>query len=190
MTMKARPPLSYQLLIVLLRSDPLIWRRCVVPGTMTLGKLHRVMQVVMGWANSHLHLFTVGETSYSDPQFELEDVLPSTRVKLEHLFPDRRGGMPLTLRYTYDLGDDWEHLIVVEGWANVPSGAAAIRCLHGARACPPEDCGGIGGFEDLLDILTDPQHPEHTRMRMWAGQEYDPARFDLAAVNQALARLR
>jgi Plasmid pRiA4b ORF-3-like protein len=97
------------------------------------------------------------------------------------------------LRYTYDFGDDWEHDILVEAVTAAEPGAAYPRCITGRRACPPEDCGGIWGYEELLEILGDPGHDEHDERLEWLGldsaDEFDPAAFDLAEVNNDLAGL-
>ena len=145
-TPKAAP--SYQLQVLLKGSQPPIWRRLQVPGSGTLGWFHAVLQVAMGWTNSHLHQFICGEHMYPDAEAQLEQyegdppVLDERNFTLAELLPEVHQG----LVYEYDFGDSWEHIVTVEKIlpvdASTPAGAV---CLAGSRACPPEDCGGIGG---------------------------------------------
>lgn len=178
----------YQLLIILRDSNPLIWRRIQVSGATTLARLHQVLQVVMGWQESHLHQFIKGERHYGMP--DIDDELPlldERRFKLSQLVVEAGD----SLIYEYDFGDSWTHHLVLEyAW---PSASASVRsavCLGGARACPPEDCGGMSGYEELLTVLADPTHPEHDHFRAWAGEDFDPEAFSLDAVNAELKRLR
>lgn len=188
---------TYQLLVTLQDSTPLIWRRIQVPGTTTLAKLHRILQVVMGWEDYHLHQFIssdgicYGPLDPDGPDGEL-DFQDERRVRLQQLAPTAG----LALVYEYDFGDGWEHFLLVERvWRARADGrsASAAICLAGGRACPPEDSGGVGGYEHLLTALQDPTHPEHDELRAWArrdGTDYDPDAFSLEAVNAALKRLR
>ena len=179
---------NYQLSIQLLDIEPPIWRRLAVPGTVSLAKLHAIVQRVMGWGNYHLYLFTVGRKQYGEGVSEWADsdqrVHDAKRVMLEDIA--MRKGARFT--YTYDMGDGWEHEIRVE---EIAEGAAQpVRCMEGARCCPPEDCGGPDGYEELLEIVFDPKHPEYQERREWLGEDFDPERFDAAAVNRGLKRLK
>jgi hypothetical protein len=184
---------SYQLKVVLSGAKPSIWRRLQVPGNANLGWLHAVLQVAMGWTNSHLHHFLTRDARYSDPRFDQDmdfDVKPNrdeTRATLAQIAPAEGA----RLRYEYDFGDSWEHKITVEKILPPdPATATSAVCLEGARACPPEDCGGIGGYADLLKTLKNPKHPEHQSMKEWLGRPFDAAAFDVAKTNLWLRKLK
>ena len=166
---------------------PPIWRRLEVPASVTLAKLHELLQAALGWTNSHLHMFEIGDERIAIPydldQLTEGEVTRSARlVKLGDVIDHgvRRFG------YQYDFGDSWHHTIEIEEVRDERDGARWARCLGGARACPPEDCGGTDGYARLLEILFDPRHPEFEEMRAWVGR-FEPDRFDLRAVNAALA---
>jgi hypothetical protein len=176
----------YQLDIRLAYIEPPIWRRMVVPGQVTLFSLHRMLQVVMGWENYHLHQFIVGNTYYGEPDPEYDDRMKDDRrVRLQKIAREEGA----SFIYEYDFGDDWRHVITVEEIEPLTPNSLAPRCLDGARACPPEDCGGIGGYEHLLEALRDRRHPEHKELRAWVGAHFDPELFSLQAINSALAIL-
>ncbi len=176
----------YQLKVTLRESKPPIWRRLEVPGNTSLAKLHDILQIAMGWTNSHLHQFEVNKQFYSDPTFGLEDTLSEKRITLADL------GLQSKMRfsYEYDMGDDWQHDILVEKIVDPEPGVRYPRCLTGKRACPPEDCGGIYGYDDVLDAIGDPQNPEHDEWLTWLGGEFDPEAFDQAVVTAQLHSLR
>ncbi len=161
-----------------------------MPGHATLGQLHDILQASMGWENGHLHQFTMGEVVYSAPRFELnafgDEVEDERTVTVAEVLP-RKGCSAL---YEYDFGDGWEHLLVVEKVGPAEAGVEVPLCVAGARACPPEDCGGPWGYEELLEILRDPQHAEHAERLEWVGGRFEPEVFYLEAVNQRLRKLR
>jgi hypothetical protein len=184
---------AYQLKIVLTGSKPPIWRRLQVPGNANLGWLHAVIQVAMGWTNSHLHLFLIGQARYSDPRHNEDAGFGEA--------PDRDEAKTLLLQavpdagarfgYEYDFGDSWGHQITVE--RILPPEATAVTvalCLEGARACPPEDCGGIWGYANLLKIFKNRKHPEHLSMTKWLGRRFDAEAFDLPKTNHWLRKLK
>jgi hypothetical protein len=187
---KADGNLVFQLEVTLKESKPPIWRRFQVPGSLTLAALHNVLQIMMGWTDSHLHRFIINGQEFGRPDYEerFEDDAPlrdERRVRLAKFFPV----VPAAFLYEYDYGDGWLHVVVVEGIWTARPGVHYPTCVAGERACPPEDVGGIGGYEELLAVLADPEHEEHEAMRMWAGEDYDPEAFDVEAVNQALRHL-
>ena len=188
---KAHAPL-YQLKVVLLGVAPPVWRRLHVPGNAKLDWLHAALQVAVGWTNSHLHQFTVGEACYSDTSHyfaEFEDdqeILEESTFTLRQIAPQEGD----VFRYDYDFGDSWEHEITVEKILPNPAAASFALCLEGARACPPEDCGGIPGYEELLKILKNRKHPEHKRMKEWLGRPFDAAAFDEEKTNFWLRKLK
>lgn len=176
----------YQLKVALREIKPPIWRRVRVPGDITLAKLHHVLQIVMGWTNSHLHKFTIGAVDYAEPDPDGSlNFRSDRRARLNEVVRLRQKFM-----YEYDFGDGWEHEIVVEQTLQPEPGAFYPVCLGGERACPPEDCGGIWGYAEFLEAIRDPNHPEHADMLGWAGGSFDPEVFDLDAVNRELRRLR
>ena len=186
----ALAPEIYQLKVTLLDTNPPIWRRLLVPSELTLAQLHDVLQIAMGWEDYHLHEFSAGGRRFGPPdpedQFMADDVEDERRVRVFGLF-GRTGAKAV---YTYDFGDTWEHSIVLE--KRLPAAPNMIYpiCTDGQLACPPEDCGGIPGFYDLLDALRQPTHEQHQELRDWVGGDYDPEAFSIEAVNRILTRLR
>jgi hypothetical protein len=180
------PSAVYQLKVTLRHVRPPIWRRVLVPSGLTLARLHHVLQIAMGWTNSHLHAFQVGELTYgmSDLDSDL-DFEPEEKARVGQVLPGEKS----RLVYEYDFGDSWEHEVLVEK-VLPPEAAPQPQCVDGRRACPPEDCGGVSGYAFLLEVLADPKHPEHEGMREWAGEDFDPEHFDAADVNARLARRR
>ena len=175
----------YQLKVILAGSQPPIWRRVQIRSTTTLGRLHNILQTVMGWTNSHLHQFIVGEARFSDPDFDPYgelDFADEQMVRLNEIV----GAEGDHFVYEYDFGDCWQHDLLVEQIAESAPGVRYPICLAGARACPPEDCGGIWGFEDFLEAVRDPSHPEHAEYLEWIGGEYDPEAFDVGEINRFL----
>ncbi len=176
----------FQLKIQLRGVRPPVWRRVLVPGEMGLAELHEVVQVAMGWSNSHLHEFEVGGARYGvpDPDWGLGEVADESRVKLFRVAQEGS-----RLRYAYDFGDGWEHEVTVEKVAGRQPGTRYPRCIAGRRACPPEDVGGPWGYQDFLAAVGDPGHGEHEQWVEWVGGGFDPAEFDVAAVDKALDAL-
>lgn len=165
---------------------PRISRTLKMSGANTFAQLHTVLQIVFGWKDYHLHLFTIGDMQLSDLnvyEIEVDEIIQEERdVRLHQLL--KRGTRFL---YQYDFGDNWH--VDLDVRETVPAdGRTRPTCLDGERAGPHEDCGGISGYHALVEALSDQKHPEHDEMRMWAGRSYDPAHFALDTVNRALAR--
>ncbi len=177
----------YQLKITLKGSKPPIWRRIQVKSNTTLGKLHRIIQIVMGWGDYHLHQFIIGKIYYGipDPDFGL-DVKSELRIKLDSLVTR----VKQLFIYEYDFGDSWEHKITVEKIVSPETDVRYPICIGGKLACPPEDCGGIWGYYDLLEIIQDPNHPEYEDMLEWLGEEFNPKFVDTEAINRELKNIR
>jgi hypothetical protein len=173
---------TLSLKITLLRTKPPIWRRILVPASMTLAELHEAIQAVMGWYDSHLHAFDLGGTQYGDPD-TMEDVENERRVTLVSII--KMGATKF--RYTYDFGDDWEHEIVIEKPPPANPAQPLPVCIAGKRNAPPEDCGGPWGYEEMLAILADPAHPEHGDKQDWLGAPFDPEAFSVADADAELA---
>lgn len=173
----------YQLKVTLRDSHPPIWRRLQVPGKINLNQLHWVIQVAMGWTNSHLHQFIIDGEYYSEPSpFDYEPVVDERKFKLCKIVPLEK----YRFIYEYDFGDSWEHLILVEKILSPEPGVHYPRCIKGKRACPPEDVGGVWGYEEMLAALKDPDHPEREMYLEWIGGDFDPEAFDLAEINEVL----
>lgn len=172
----------YQLKITLANTRPPIWRRIQVPGNTVLPHLHLMFQAAMGWCNGHLHQFTIDGVEYGmpDPDFGVE-MENEARVRLDKVIP--AAGMRFS--YMYDFGDGWNHKILVEKIVPPDPGVQYPVCLAGARACPPEDCGGPWGYGDLLEAIADPKHERHGERLEWIGGKFDPEAFDLVHVNRA-----
>jgi hypothetical protein len=181
----------YQIKVTLKHSRPPIWRRIQVPGDTRLDKLHGILQTVMGWWDAHLHQFIVGrDTYYGQPHPAYEesgaDMLDETKVRLDQIATLEK----FSFVYEYDFGDSWEHILLVEKILPPEPDVRYPRCLKGKRACPPEDVGGVWGYEAFLAALNDPEHPDHESMLDWFGDEFDPEAFDLKAINAGLANVR
>lgn len=178
----------YQLKITLPVADRPVWRRVLVPEEITLGSLHGIIQQTMGWTNSHLHLFHVGDRYYSDPDFELDE-------HDELFYSEHRMTLKKALRqanaemlYEYDFGDSWRHHVLLEQILPRVEGELYPRCIDGERSAPPEDCGGFPGYADFLNVIQNEDHPEHESMVMWVGGSFDPERCDLNGINWQLKR--
>jgi hypothetical protein len=175
----------FQFKIKLCGIKPMIWRRVQVLSDDTFEDFHHTLQNAMGWYNSHLHEFTVFNPSTGEKE------------RLGHYFDDEEGPevedeSTKTLdqyfsmgnkkaHYLYDFGDDWEHEIVLEKILEEDKNQEYPHCLAGERACPPEDCGGIWGYEHLLEVIANPMHKEHVSMKEWCG-DFNPEKFDALKV--------
>lgn len=181
------PEQVYQLKITLQHIRPPIWRRVQVADC-GLDELHHVIQHAMGWYDCHLHEYEVGGEHLGDPLqwddgFGGElDVADEGNLTLSQLAAD---GVK-KFRYTYDMGDSWEHQVQIEKVLAAEAGADYPRCVAGKRACPPEDCGGPWGYADFVKAIQDPKHEEHEELREWIGGDFDPEAFSLEGVNDRL----
>ena len=175
----------YLLKIQLLDIEPVIWRRFVVPASITLDRLHDVIQIVMGWTDSHLHEFTIGNKRYTEYPESKEDGLVCGRYRLGDLIK-QKGRI---FSYLYDFGDSWEHELVLEEnrYFN-PELRMELACLEGERACPPEDVGGVPGYFEFLSALKDRNHEEHESYMEWSGGDYDSEMFDSNTANWELLK--
>jgi hypothetical protein len=184
----AGPAPVYQLKVSLRGAKPPIWRRLLVPADISLARLHATILSAFGWHGGHMHVF---ETAYGD--FGRADRELGHRadgsVTLEQVAPEVKDKM----RYTYDFGDDWVHDILVEKVLDPAPSTAYPRCTGGKRAAPPDDCGGIWGYEELVEVLADPAHPEHEERLEWLGladaSQFTPDTFDMEEVNRRLRAL-
>lgn len=197
--MPASSPI-YQLKISIKGITPPIWRRILIPGSATFRDLHEAIQLALGWSDCHLHDFStkkragmyiegkIADLTVPDAMDDPWDEKPAEerKVKLQERLPkpgDR-------IAYSYDFGDSWEHEILLEKIIEREKDIEYPICVGGKRACPPEDCGGLGGYDRLLAILADPKHKEHEEMLEWLGLEnaddFDPEEFDIDTTNELL----
>ncbi|MBE0584928.1 MAG: plasmid pRiA4b ORF-3 family protein [Desulfofustis sp.] len=175
----------YLIKIQLLDIEPPIWRRFVVPAGITLDRLHDVIQIVMGWTDSHLHMFTIGKKHFTEYPESKDDGLECGKYRLVNLIKQKGR----SFRYLYDFGDGWEHELILEESRYLnPELIMELACLDGERACPPEDVGGIPGYFEFLIALKDPSHEEHQSYMEWSGGDYDSERFDAGFVNWELLK--
>jgi Plasmid pRiA4b ORF-3-like protein len=177
------PVAVYVVKVTLLGTSPLVWRRILVPRDITLQNLHRTLQTVMGWTNSHLHQFVLQTQRFSAPRSRV-----GTKVANEN--GTRLGELIETvgarLLYEYDFGDGWQHELLLE---EILLGDETFQqtCVAGKRCCPPEDCGGPQGFAELLQALQDANHPSHDEACEWLG-DFGPESFSADEVNRRLRR--
>jgi hypothetical protein len=174
----------YQLKITINGIKPPIWRRILVSENITLYKLHHIIQESFGWTNSHLYFFGRIESKIGD--YELWDDKETTSDRLviirDVLVPENP-----TLIYTYDMGEDWVHTIVLEQVH--PEMKTQRKCIGGERRCPPEDCGGIRGYYQILEILKNPGTDEYREMVTWLDGKTDPEFIDIRLINAHLGLL-
>ncbi len=171
--------------------DPPIWRRVDVPADFPLRRVHDVIQAVFDWLDYHLHQFEVGDRLYGAPEYDDGD------IGGKHLYSDRNVRLGALLDrgverfiYRYDFGDDWEHVITVEGVLDPEDGVEYPILVDGARRAPPEDCGGPPGFEVFLEAMRDEAHEEHEAVMAWYGERFDPDDLELDVVEAMLGRIR
>ncbi|MFY9842728.1 MAG: plasmid pRiA4b ORF-3 family protein [Terriglobales bacterium] len=173
----------YVVKVTLLGTSPPVWRRILVPRKITLRNLHRTLQTVMGWTNSHLHQFILPRQKFFDPRHRVgTKVADESRTRLGDLIWTAGA----KLLYEYDFGDGWQHELLLE---KVLLGDESFRqlCVAGDRNCPPEDCGGSTGFSELVKALQDSTHPEHDDIREWVG-DFVPESFSADEINRRLRR--
>jgi len=211
---KTVPPSQiHELKITLHESKPPIWRQFAVPSDILLSDLHKVIQVVMGWTNSHLHQFTIPNAQpkptkeeltsldwqgrlerltmqrdrcLSDPRMEIEDAEDESKVKLCEIAATVKS----KFIYEYDFGDGWDHVIQVVKIGPPAEGVTYPVCISGKHACPLEDCGGMWGYYEKLEVLKNPKHEDYEDIAEWVGEYFDPERFDVEEINAQLAELR
>jgi len=174
----------YQFLVELKDITPRIWRQIQVPATYTFWDLHVAIQDAMGWEDCHLHAFrvknpqtkSIEEIGIPDGESfnEGSGIAPGWKANIADYF--KKNGNKAS--YEYDFGDGWEHMVVLEAILDRQKGVKYPVCLAGERACPPEDCGGTFGYEDLLGTIHDPANEEYEETMEWLGAEFDPEYFD------------
>lgn len=186
--MKRKYDRVYQFKITLTHIQPPIWRRIQVPELYSFWDLHVAIQDVMGWFDYHLHEFEIiaPDTGVKDSigipheDFDMErEILPGWEQKIADYFSMENR----VAYYDYDFGDGWEHTVKLEKIIPRDKTVEYPICIGGKRACPPEDVGGVGGYEYFLKIISDPDHEEYEEMIEWAGGSFDPEHFDIEEVS-------
>ncbi len=176
-----------QLKIRLDGTKPPVWRRILMKDSITFDNLHEIIQIIMGWTNYHLYEFTACGLSILVPSEDYRDeVTDSRKIELNEVITTEKQ----KFSYVYDFGDNWEHTITVEKIMPKDSAGKYPLCIAGKMACPPEDCGGVWGYEEFLEAIKDPNHKEHKEMLEWIGGEFDPEEFNVDEVNNGLVQLR
>lgn len=184
---RAKSGTVHQLKVSLRGSKPPIWRRIQVASGTRLDELHKILQIVMGWEDYHLHQFITGKRPHlefygsaeNDDGSEMAD---ETEYTVAQIAPREKAKFV----YEYDFGDSWEHEIVVEKILPQAPDSEYPLCLAGKCACPPEDVGGVWGYGEFLEILSNPKHPEYEERLEWLGGEFDPEYFEVEEVNDLL----
>ena len=177
----------YQLKITMLNIEPPIWRRVLVDGESSLGDLHVLFQILMGWTNSHAHEFRIGDSRYGMDDLGFDEF--SEDLQDEELFTLEQAApfVGVEFHYEYDLGDSWVHQVRVEAIEEADTDEFKPRCLAGERSCPPENVGGSPGYAEFLKALADGDHPEHSATIDWIGGDFDPEYFPIDLVNGYLS---
>jgi len=179
----------FQLRIELDEVEPAVWRRLIVPTNVRLAKLHLMFQAAMGWSDSHLHAFLIGDQRYGAQAEDFEE-MDEDEIDEASLTVKSALASATHFAYEYDFGDGWEHRITVEARLPEPAPMKFAVCLEGQNNCPPDDVGGPGGYADFLAALADPGHEEHEHYARWIGGAFDPAEFDLGLTNILLQAIR
>ena len=183
----------YLLKISLMHIEPEIWRRVIVPGSISLDRLHDVMQIAMGWEDSHLHQFTIANKNYSDDPEIKAAGFDEEKNRLGNLLKQKGR----KFKYLYDFGDCWFHEVTIEdSRLAAPEITEPLFCVEGARACPPEDVGSDAGYYEFCKVMEDPENPQHRSYLEWlthfssasVNENYDPEFFDADKVNSELRK--
>ncbi|MBE9502779.1 MAG: plasmid pRiA4b ORF-3 family protein [Proteobacteria bacterium] len=174
---------TYRIKITLAEIRPPIWRRVLINSATKLSDLHEILQIAMGWTDSHLHLFEKDGKRYGVPDEEFpDDTLNEENFRINQLLKKEKDAF----NYEYDFGDGWMHKVILEKVLPFDTKATLPHCMTGKRNCPPEDVGGTFGYANFLEAMSDKNHPEHEDMMDWIGGEFDPEEFDVDVVNQIL----
>ncbi len=179
----------FQIQIALKGFKPKIWRRILIPSDFLLSDFHLIIQITMGWTNSHLHQFIINRTFYTqrmqdDDLWDEMDNVDYKKMKISDLLKKEKE----KIVYEYDFGDSWEHDIILEKILPIDNNLKYPVCLTGKMNCPPEDCGGVWGYFDMLKVLKDPDHEEYESYIEWLGEEFDPEFFDKNEINKLLGQ--
>jgi len=165
---------------------PAVWRQLIVPGTIRLSKLADILLVAMGWNNSHLHQFRIGDVLFG---MHVED-WPEEEIDEKSVTVVQALGDERRFWFDYDFGDGWGHEIELQEADWLSHSLKFAVCISGENACPPDDVGGPGGYDEFLEAIADSKHPEYEEFLTWIGGSFNRSHFDLAETNASLQRLR
>ena len=178
----------FQFRVELLEISPPIWRRILVPSDYNFWDLHIAIQGSMGWEDRHMHYFEIkgkgkrDEVHIGIPDFDqlpdLKEVFPGWEIPMIIYFNE----LGIEAKYYYDYGDDWTHIVKLEGYIFREKNIKYPVCIGGTRACPREDCGGVSGYDRVIETLSNPDHHDYEDMRTWAGKDWDPEKFSPSEV--------
>lgn len=169
--------------VVLIDFKPIIYREFLVSNYTRMPDLHLILQTVMGWTNSHLHQFEHKGVFYQEPDpYEEWEYTDYSDIKIGDLLKSEGDAMA----YTYDFGDDWKHVVSIKKIMPFDENKSLPECVEGENSCPPEDCGGLHGYRDMLKIIKDPDHEEYEEWMEWLGGDFNPSYFDIHLVNGML----
>ena len=176
--------MTYELEIELKNTNPKIWRKVRVISDISLHELHHIIQISMGWTNSHLYSFIIDEIEYSlkDYDYDNHKYGNSKAYRIKEFKNE-------PIEYVYDFGDYWEHSVRIVKEV-MDERLLHPRCIEGEGTCPPEDVGGIHGFEEFKEIMKDKDHPERESYIEWYGSEFEPDKLNLDEINQQLTNLK
>jgi len=174
--------------IELMDTQPLVVRSFSIASESSMYLLHHVIQEVMGWKNYHLYQFTFDNLTIADKRLVSDELGPVTDAKtiMVEDICTKKGAI---LNYEYDFGDGWEHQIELMEISNQPVNALLPIIISGQNACPPEDCGGVGGYEELKKVLLDPGNEENKDMLEWVGYKFNPQEFNKKSAEKELLKL-
>jgi len=184
---------SYQIKVLLSHTKPPVWRRLIVDSRISLDALHDVLQISMGWTNSHMHQFVdrdgvIYAQSYDDEFMPSlgNKMIEESAVLLSEVLKKEKDW----IKYEYDFGDGWEHKIILEKMLPHKKNQFSVVCIKGKRACPPEDCGGPWGYAHMLEQLAAPEDDEeYAELLEWLGDDFEPESFDLEETNEILQEI-
>lgn len=178
-------PKIFQIKIALKGIKPQVWRKILTEDSISFDKLHEIIQRVMGWENYHLYVFETGGMEIGVPdKGDEREIVDSRKISISRL-PEKT-----KILYTYDFGDNWEHIITIEKIIEKERRGKYPLCISGERVCPPEDCGGVWGYQEFLQAIRNPKHKEHKEMLEWIGGSFDSEKFDIDETNKGLKSSR
>lgn len=179
----------YKLKVKLLNiKKPPVWRDILVSSEITFETLHEIIQIAMGWDSYHLHQFIVGDRrrgTYIGAEVGMgfEDMLDESSIGINQCLKNVKD----KFWYEYDFGDGWEHEVTLLEILEVTDEQPIPFVIKGKGACPPEDCGGAWGYEELKEVIKNPKAEEYEQMMEWLGGDFDPMYFDIEEANASLA---
>ena len=170
----------YKLDIRLNDIEPPIFRKVLVSNDVDLSTLHHILQITMGWNDTHLHQYLIDDKRYGTPDPDFDDgTMEESSIKLRTAV--KRPGDKMI--YEYDFGDGWEHTITLEEILPYTHDIKLPQCISGERSCPPEDVGGAYAYQEFLEGYLNSSHPDHSNLIQWAGEYFEPEFFDIVEVN-------